>query len=341
MEINKRWLPSKTTPVFDAYWRFAAERQAIFFKRLVGQYGLYTADHVLNTYKFTNTYRASDRTSQYLIRNVIYSGDRTPEETFFRIMLFKIFNKIQTWELLLDELGDISLKYYNHDKYERILSDAMSRNVKIYSSAYIMPTHAKSFVSSRKHVNYLLILELMIKDELPQKICNAKSMQAVFEMLRSYPMIGDFLAYQYTIDINYSEMTNFSEMSFVVPGPGALDGIRKCFSDTGGLSSVDIIKHMADRQDEEFERLGIKFQNLWGRKLQLIDCQNIFCEIDKYSRVMYPEFAGVSGRTRIKQKFNPNMKPIDYFYPPKWNINDFVKSTLMGSLDTGGGDATT
>ena len=65
-------------------------------------------------------------------------------------------------------------------------------------------------------------------------------------------------------------------MEFVVPGPGALDGIHKCFSDLGGLNEIDIIRLVADRQRQEyeFERLGLEFRSLWGRRLQLIDCQN-------------------------------------------------------------------
>jgi len=48
-------------------------------------------------------------------------------------------------------------------------------------------------------------------------------------VLRSYPAIGGFLAYQYFIDLNYTPVLMFDEMEFVVPGPGAQDGIRKCF----------------------------------------------------------------------------------------------------------------
>ncbi len=110
-------------------------------------------------------------------------------------------------------------------------------------------------------------------------------------------------------------------MEFVVPGPGALDGISKCFSNLGGLNTAEIIRLVADLQDAEFERLGLNFQSLWGRKLQLIDCQNLFCEISKYSRLSHPEIDGISNRKRIKQKFTENTKPIDYWFPPKWGIN--------------------
>src|SRR5262249_48644880 len=57
-------------------------------------------------------------------------------------------------------------------------------------------------------------------------------------------------------------------------------------------------------------------------RLQLIDCQNLFCEVDKYARVRHPDVGGASGRTRIKQRFRAHPDPIEYWYPPKWGIND-------------------
>jgi hypothetical protein len=63
---------------------------------------------------------------------------------------------------------------------------------------------------------------------------------------------------------------------------------------------------------------------LWGRPLQLIDCQNLFCEVDKYARVAHPEAAGLTGRTRSKQKFAAQAQPIEFWYPAKWGINDRI-----------------
>ena len=87
-----------TTPVFDTYWRFAAERQAILSRRLTDPIGPWTDDTILRAYRFTNPYRAADRVSQYLIREVQYRSDRSqsPPEVFFRTLLFKIFNRIET-----------------------------------------------------------------------------------------------------------------------------------------------------------------------------------------------------------------------------------------------------
>jgi len=315
------WLPTKTTKVFDTYWRFAAERQSIFFKRFNGEKPPWTNDSILQQYKFTNAYRASDRASQYLIRKVIYEGDQAPDEVFFRIILFKTFNRIETWKSLLENFGDISWEDFDFKEYDKFLTKVKQNNVKIYSGAYIMPSGGRSFGHGLKHRNHLELIQRMMNDDLPFKIVDAESMQKVFDLLRSYPMIGDFLAYQYALDINYSNINNFSEMSFVVPGPGARDGLQKCFSDPAGLSEIDLIKLVTDRQDDEFERLGLDFQDLWGRKLHLVDCQNLFCEVDKYARMAHPEITGITGRHRIKQKFRAIDKRISFFYPPKWNIN--------------------
>jgi hypothetical protein len=313
--------PAKPTEAFDTYWRFAKLRQDTFFSRIDGNSAPWSIDPIIKEYKFTNAYRASDRVSQYLIKEVIYSENHTPDDTFFRIVLFKLFNKIETWELLERELGPISWNTYRYSDYDRILSHAMASKKSIYSAAYIMASGHTHFGVERKHQSHLKLLELMLAESVPDRLIDCSRMKNAFELLLSYPLIGDFLAYQLVTYLNYSELTNFSEMEFTMPGPGAKDGIRKCFSSLGGLSEVEIIKQMADRQQFEFDRLGLDFRSLWGRPLQLIDIQNVFCEVDKYSRVRHPELAGISGRTRIKQKFRATSKPITYFYPPKWNID--------------------
>jgi hypothetical protein len=325
--VLRHLVPAKVSDVYESYWRFAAERQAVFFRRARGEPRPWTHNPVLAIYKFTNAYRASDRVSQYLIRQVIYRGDlpTSPCEVFFRILLFKLFNKIETWKLLERALGPITFEGYRFAVYDEVLAGAMRTGQRIYSAAYIMPPGNRAFGRSAKHQNHLLLLERMMADRLPERLAQTRTMQEAFEKLRAYPTIGDFLAYQFITDVNYSELTDFSEMDFVVPGPGARDGLRKCFADPGGLNEPELIRLMADLQEQEFERLGLDFQSLWGRRLQLIDCQNLFCEVDKYARVAHPQIAGKTGRTRIKQKFEPTPAPIDLFYPPKWKLNDKIR----------------
>jgi hypothetical protein len=124
-------------------------------------------------------------------------------------------------------------------------------------------------------------------------------------------------------------LLDFDEADFVVAGPGALDGIAKCFSDIGQLSPADVIYRMVDRQDAEFARLGLPFDGLFGRRLQPIDCQNLFCEISKYARVVHPEVRGVTARKRIKQAFRPSEQPQERpVFQPRWGLSvPFASST--------------
>jgi hypothetical protein len=243
-------------------------------------------------------------------------------------LLFKLFNKIETWRLLESALGEVSWRSYNFARYDQILSTALASNERIYSAAYIMPA-ARGFGDEvRKHRTHLQLLESMMADHAPERVTNARSMRQAFETLRRYPMMGDFLAFQFVVDLNYSALLDFSEMDFVVPGPGARDGIRKCFADYGGLGEVDLVRLTTERQELEFERLGLSFRTLWGRSLQLIDCQNLFCETGKYARLAHPEVEGLSGRKRIKQIYRRTAEPLEYWYPPKWRLNDLVAASV-------------
>ena len=156
----------RPTRVFDTYWRFAAARQELFMKRVGGAAPPWTTDPVLAEHRFTNPYRASDRVSQYLIRNVIYSGEQTPTEIFFRTLLFKIFNRIDTWEYLRGAMRDeISWETYNFDRLASILDSMFMQRRRIYSAAYIMPS--PPFGEPRKHRNHLRLLEYMIRGQAP------------------------------------------------------------------------------------------------------------------------------------------------------------------------------
>lgn len=307
------------TPVFDTYWRFAAARQAVYEARLAGGPGPFTDDPILARHRFTNCFRAADRVSQALIGNVIYRGDQDWREIFFRTLLFKIFNKVSTWQLLTRELGEVRWDTYDHPAYDRILSAAFAEGQRLYSAAYIVPPPQLGM--ERKHSNHLRLLEHIMASGGPERVLAASSLREAFEVLLGFPAIGPFLAYQYVIDLNYAEQMPFSEMDYVVAGPGARDGIRKCFGLGADGIEAEIIHYMADMQEEHFARLGLSFGGLRGRRLQLIDCQNLFCEVDKYARVAHPDIAGISGRSRIKQAYRSDPAPMTAWFPPKWELN--------------------
>src|SRR6266567_273191 len=119
LRLGRRRLAATTA--FDSYWRFACERQSLFFRRVAGEGPPWTADPILATHRFTNVYRASDRVSQYLIRKVIYESEQTAEEIFFRTVLFRFFNRIGTWQSLQQTVGQISWREYSFQQYSGAL----------------------------------------------------------------------------------------------------------------------------------------------------------------------------------------------------------------------------
>lgn len=312
------------TVVFDDFWTFAAERLAMYYRRLAGSTPPWTTDPVLAAYRFTNTYRATDRVTQYLIREIQYRPDRSqrPDELFFRTMMFKLFNKIETWEMLERTHGPISWRSIDLDAIDYTLSMQLARRRRIYSAAYIVP--APALGAERKHTNHLKLIAMMMADRLPSLLLRAPSLASVYRALLNYPGLGHFLSFQFSIDLNYSRLLDFCEGDFVVAGPGAIDGIHKCFHLTSHLSPEDIIHHVTDRQTDEFADRGIRFPGLFGRPLQPIDCQNLFCEISKYARVRRPKITGSNKRTKIKQRFRMRRQTIPQpVFPPRWGIRLF------------------
>ncbi|MEV7804966.1 nucleotide kinase domain-containing protein [Microbispora sp. NPDC088329] len=305
--------------VFDTYWWFAAERQQVFHHRAAGDPPPWTTDPVIGRHKFTNVYRASDRVSQYLIRDVIYTGPQDVEELVFRILLFKLFNKIETWELLTGAIGEPpSWEGYDFARYNQALTAAMQRGEKVYSAAYIIPN--PGFGEARKHGNHLRLLEHVMTSGLAYRLADATTLREVYELLLALPSLGPFLAFQYAIDLGYSPVVDVDENEFVVAGPGCLDGLSKMFADTAGLAPADLVAWIRDVSRDEFDRLGLPFRDLWGRWPHLIDWQNVFCEVSKYTRVSHPHVNGVASRTRIKQEFRQTPGAVDYRFPPKWGL---------------------
>jgi hypothetical protein len=325
--------PFPRKEVYDLYWHFAAERQRAFEHRVEGQPRPWSNDRILQEYKFCNVYRASDRVSQYMIREVCYHDDPcTAEDRLFQIIAFRTFSKITTWQSLRQFIGHYpTLDDLANGSFGEGLEWAKIQNSGLYTGAFILCA-TDAYGQSSKHRNHVeLFRHMFLKDELGIRLLEASSLRQIYDELHSYPLIGDFMAYQIAIDLNYSALINFSENEFTQAGPGALRGIKKCFEDLGGYTPTEIILWMVEHQQEEFDRLGLPFHGLWGRPLHAIDCQGLFCETDKYCREAIPELA--SARKRIKARFTPTVDPIQLFFPPKWGINGVLPENAVFGVD--------
>lgn len=315
---------SEVIPDYDVlgyYFYFIDERMKMFWRRCEGQETL-TNDPILRKYKFTNVYRALDRVSQFLIRSVIYKDLHcfSPRDMLLRILVFKIFNRIDTWEYLVETYGDITESHFDVKRISGLLSERQSY-APIFNNAYMMTGfHSKYNHLPTKHEKWLtMVKQEFLGHHIVDEILAASSLECVYQNLRKCSFMGDFLAYQYTIDFNYSPYINFSEDSFVKAGIGAIRGIKKCFINYGN-EYEDAIKYVHEHFTGLLERYGFgSFKSLPGRSPSLLDLQNCFCETDKYLREAMPELK--VDNTRIKQRYKPSQENIYVMFPSKWHVS--------------------
>jgi hypothetical protein len=267
-----------------------------------------------------------------MIRDVAYGQDAetTPRDRVFQIVAFRTFSRIATWRAIIAELGGAPrLVHLRSGTFGKAVENAKAQLNGLYTGAFILCA-SKAFGFDEKHRNHVALFRHMFLDNAcAERVLQAPSLGDVVALLRSFPLIGPFMAYQTAIDINYSELTNFSENDYTQAGPGALRGLKKAFTDLGDYSTSDTILWMAERQAEEFARLDLQFHGLFGRPLHGIDCQGLFCELDKYCREAVPELT--SARSRIKARYRGSSEPLPLTFPPKWRLE--VTGTLPAAGD--------
>jgi 5-hmdU DNA kinase, helical domain len=256
-----------------------------------------------------------------MIREVAYGHDpeSTARDRIFQIVAFRTFSRIETWRGVRNELGGAPrFEHLRNGAFERALDRVKAACGGLYTGAFILCAN-KAFGFEEKHRNHVgLFKHMFLEHACAEQVLQAPSLEAVVGLAESFPLLGPFMAYQIAIDLNYSELIDFSENDYTQAGPGALRGLKKAFTSLGDYTPAETILWMVERQEQEFARLDLPFNGLFGRKLHGIDCQGLFCELDKYCREAVPELT--SARSRIKAKYVAAHGDMDLFFPPKWGL---------------------
>lgn len=207
------------TLVFESFWRFAAERHRIYEKRLRGEPRPWTDDPILAQYKFTNVFRAADRVSQYLIK-VIYHPDASTdaEEVVFRTLLFKLFNSIPCWEILMKNVWYSDLEGIQRSGLRAGLRRRQGRRSQHLEHGVCAESKLRHALADQTRT-VLGVGRAHDAEWHHRKAPKAKTYRDAFFVLQSYPLHGkSFLPMQHLTDLNYSEVIDFDEDDFIVPG---------------------------------------------------------------------------------------------------------------------------
>ena len=263
-----------------------------------------------------------------MVREVIEVGSQKSVDVVFRVVLFCLFSKEETYQLLNDALAPLTWERYNRKAYENVLQEAREQGAVLYTGSHQKPA-PKMDHCREAFKNHLRLLEAMMNAGLTEHLLQAEFMADAYAFIMSFPGMAEFTSQQLLLNLSYTHVLNFSDMDFVVGGPGSRSGLSKCFGDSIILPKMetDVMRWMAETQDEHFARLDLTFNGLGpqGLRMGLPDIEHTLCEVDKYSRSAHPNVRNKWGkpRTYLRPGFDPSPKPIpELRIPIAWEHPD-------------------
>ena len=128
-----------------------------------------------------------------LIKEVIYKSGfpMEPEEIVFRILLFKLFNTVAAWEVLLQSFGTPTWAEFNQNAYAKALGDAWDngKSVAIWNAAYVQNQKYRTDLPT-KHERYLALVKYMMDDRVADRLQGPRTCEQAFRLLQGYPLHG-------------------------------------------------------------------------------------------------------------------------------------------------------
>jgi hypothetical protein len=274
--------------------------------------------------------------TQYIIKRVIPEGSQDATEVAFRVILFNMFTKIETWELLQEKLGCLEWSSFQANKslYLDVLHAAYNEDTILYTGAF--QKSGANTGSIRLFERHLDMIECMMLNDFVRRVRECQTLEDIYKYIISFPGFAEFAGYQLLLNLSYTDLFHFNENDFVVPGPGARSGLVRCFrgvTDAQLRSSpslaFDLMSWMHENQDEHFQRLGFKIPMINGHhRMQLPDIEHALCEVDKLSRILHPSVPGVGRKSSKLPPYRPRGGddvigvPNPIVLPAAWNHPD-------------------
>ena len=296
--------PTINPEMLEIFKHYVTERYNIhILKDIKKQPYPWTEDIFLSMYKFTNVRREHDKNSRYLLQKMKEHGNLLSYNMLGNILVFRLFNKIETFELLG---GWIDFENYNEELIRHQLSNVPKGYV-YFTNAYLSSGMKRSFnrynpQEKMRVINIPNVVNQFLT-EMYEAVLVSESPQDIIEALKIIDGISNFISYQLFVDMTYLDNFPWSENEFVMSGIGCELGLSYLFDDRDGLSSEELLfwlrdncpitrewcmKHMTDLPEED-------------RYMNVMSLENCMCEFGKYMKTKL----GV-GRPRSRYKIGGN-----------------------------------
>lgn len=253
------------------YW--IVERERVRRNKESGSPRPWTADPILDTYRFCNVRRENDKVTKWIRQNWSH-----PDHPNF--ILAMTIARLVNWPETLAELGFPF--EWSEQHFIDVINKRHDTGAKTWSSAYIVSTNGHA-VSKPIYVAGTVLAPIAAR-------CAAgvwpTPLGPLYSALRAFDGVGSFIAGQIVADAKNTENSAWCQaddwFDFVVPGPGSRRGLARllCKPAPYTLSDKEFYANFHVASDAALE---VEDQ------LCNQDIQNCLCEFDKYMRVKLGE----------------------------------------------------
>lgn len=254
--------------MFDKFLWFINERERVRKAKEAGQPKPWTADPILQSYRFCNVYREDDKVTKWIYYNWLL-----PNEDHPNIVGATLLGRMINWPDTLKEIGFPDK--WNKFRYAAAIRARMERGYKVWTGAYMVTAEANG---SPKEVSVCKTV-----NEAMNRSWDTGACSNLWVLLQELPRIGSFMAAQVVADLKMINVLADApdRLTFCAPGPGSQVGLNILLGTPG-----------KSWRQSEFEAEVNKLRDSISLAIDAQNVQNCLCEFSKYvrgsSRSTYP-----------------------------------------------------
>jgi hypothetical protein len=264
----------------DPLFKFIQERHAIHTRRQQGLSKPWTADPILQKYRFCNVYRELDTVTQWIAQHWRNVNDA---DIWFAMAVARFVN----WPETLAEIG--FPVPWNPKHFIKVLEARKKRSEKVFTGAYVISASGESGSSKARYVaNSILtpMWERSVRQEKIRPLADFTTSCAYFyKKLMEFHGLGSFMAGQIVCDTKYTRLLDQAPdwWDWACSGPGSRRGLNRVLNRpvNQAWEEWEWFAHMT----RLYSQISGMIHTAGMPPLHAQDLQNCLCEFDKYERV--------------------------------------------------------
>ena len=280
----------------QGFFQYARRRHEVYLRRQAGARPPWTADPILASYRFTNIYRETDRTTVWFREHVRDRYDGTPE-VLLATVLFRWFNKIETGEAMFDQgclVPPDGGSYANSFDYWQSTGDVGMLRQAIVAARGAGPYVNGAYIIKTPNGMSKLDGVLDVSEKFRRgdwrevawsMVSHRWPLQEAWEWVRTFECQGDFTAYEVVTDLRHTHLLRDAPdiMTWANAGPGAKRGLNRLQGRPLEQQLPKTVTCLEMRRLLTLSTSSAYWPSEWGQ-WEMREVEHTLCEWDKYER---------------------------------------------------------